>query len=189
MKEFNKNVNITPYSIGNTKEVDLTRNIYKKMMEDLNEYMKVQEGHTINVLDCFARESFVNELQLDWMTYKSTDPMASYLRDNTNYVIDYPGSPNQILAKDNEFAIIFTVGNKSFFGETHEFLMQVERLLQPGGLLIVAVSKYLFYKELNQTLVATRPGFEYLRAVEVGYQITESGTDSSKFFTFYRYKG
>lgn len=170
-------------------ESQLTKNIYKKMMEDLGCYMKIEEGHKMKCLDLYAGESYVNDFQLECLDYKSMDTLPSYERNDRNINIDFQGEPTNIPSDSNTYDIIFGPGARLFYGDQHLSLPEVERVLKPGGLLIIALSKFWYFKELNQILVATRSCFNYIRSIEIGYIITESKIDSAKYFVFYRYKG
>jgi len=188
MKEFNKNVEIISYTLEEVKEKDLGLKIYKKMVEDLSEYLKIQDGVKREVLDMFSQESYVKENTSDWMNYKSLDIVPSYKRGNENIVVDINADPNNIPVKDNEFDIVFTVGNKFGYGIYHNSIFEVERIIKPGGYLICGLSKYWFYKEFNQLLLGYR-NWLYLRAIEINYKIVETKVESAKFFAYYKFKG
>ena len=190
MKEFNKDINIVSYKIDEVNENELGLNIYKKMIEDLNSYIKIDKGYKMQTLDMFAKDSYLRDVKPDWMDYKSQDETASYSRGGTNWEVDIVSSPNNIPVKDDTFDLIFVVGSKFGFGENHNSLFEVERIEKPGGLLIASVSKYIFFKEIPQMLVASRTGlWQYIRATEINYKIIESKIETAKYFCFFRYKG
>jgi SAM-dependent methyltransferase len=188
MKEFNKDVQIVSYTIDSVNEKELNCSIYEEVVKDLDQSLKVEEGHKLRVLDMFARESYVRDVQPNWMDYVGLDYNGSYLRNDENVVVEIVGDPNNIPSKANAFDVVFTVGNKFGYGVNHNSLFEIERVIKPGGWLLVSLSKYWFYKEINQLLLGYR-SWDYTKAVEINYQIVESKIDSAKYFCYYRYKG
>jgi SAM-dependent methyltransferase len=189
MKEFNKTVNLISYTIGEVHEKDLNSAIYGKCIEDLEEYLEVEEDSKLNVLDLFAKDSYVKDNQKGWMNYTSLDNVEFYQRNGEDEIkIDIVADVNKIPIKKREFDVVFTIAAKFGFGETHAAIFEIERLLVPGGLLIASMSKYLYYRELNQLLITTRPDFEYIHSIEINYKIIESGVETAKYFCYYKIK-
>ena len=190
MKEFNKTVDLVSYTINDVKEKDLNSEIYKKCIDDIEEYLQIQKDLKVNVLDMFARESYVRENIKDWICYKSIDNIPSYRRDDENVVIDIMADVNNIPIKERESDIIFTIGSRFGFGENHQSLFEVERIMKTSGLLIVSLSKYWYYKEFSQFLLGYRPQlWKYVRAIEINYQIVETKIESAKYFAYYKFNG
>ena len=57
MLEFNKNVKIVSYTIDDVNEKDLGLKIYEKLVEDLDNSIKVDD-YKMETLDMFAKESY-----------------------------------------------------------------------------------------------------------------------------------
>ncbi|MDD5589142.1 MAG: methyltransferase domain-containing protein [Candidatus Nanoarchaeia archaeon] len=187
MQKFNETVKITSYTIESVKEKDLGLKIYRKMVEDLNGFLKVDEGYKMETMDMFASESYLKESKPDWMNYKSMDSLATFVRNDENQIVDIVADPNNIPVNPRTFDAVFTVGSRFGYGQNHMSLPEICRILKPGGLLIVALSKYWFYHEFSQLLLSY--SFKYLRAIEICYSIVESKIASAKYFTFSRFKG
>lgn len=187
MQKFNETVKITSYTIESVKEKDLGLKIYKKMVEDLNGFLKIDEGYKMETMDMFASESYLYDVKPDWMNYKSMDSLATFVRNDENRIVDIVSDPNNIPVNPRTFDMIFTVGARFGYGQNHMSLLEACRILRPGGMLIVALSKYWFYHEFNQLL--TNYHYKYFRAIEISYNIIETKISSSKFFAYYKNKG
>ncbi len=187
MLEFNKNVKIVSYTIDDVNEKDLGLKIYEKLVEDLDNSIKVDD-YKMETLDMFAKESYFNDVRPEWVNYKSIDTSASYERNGQNVSVDITCNPNNLTISPNAFDLILTIGNKFGYGNNHNSLFEVERVIKPGGLLIVALSKFWFYREFNQMLLGYR-NWDYVKALEINYKIIETKVDSAKYFCFYKNKG
>ncbi len=188
MREFNKDIQIVSYSIGEVDEKKLNLEIYRKMVEDLGEWLIIEPDYKMQTIDTNASESYLRELKPDWMDYKSVDKKETYIRDGEDIKTDFVGDANSIPVKPKSIDLLFVIGSKFGFGQTHNAIFEAERIMHLGGHIIVSLSKYLYYKELLQTLLGYR-AWEYIRAIEVNYKIIESGIESAKFFCYYRFKG
>lgn len=189
MKEFNKSIEIVSYTIGEVHEKDLNEKIYGKMIEDFGDTFKVKDNdYVAESLDMFASDSYVRENLVPYIHYTSMDEQGAYPRNNQNIAVDIQCDPNNIPIKERRFDIIFTVGNKFGYGINHNSLFEIERIIKLGGLLVVSLSKYWFYKEFSQMLLGYR-SWQYLRALEVNYKIIETKVASAKYFCYFKFKG
>lgn len=187
MKEYNKDMKLINYIIEPTSEKDVNSSIYKVMMDDFGSYLKVDDGYKMKVLDQFASESYVQENLPDWMEYKSLDIQPFYVRNNSNVMVDFSTGPNSIPAKEKSFDVIFTIGSKFGYGMNYPSLGEAERVIRPGGIIVVSLSKYWFYREFSQLILSYR--WRYFRAIEINYKIIESKIESAKYFCFYKFEG
>ena len=187
MKNFNKSIEIESYTIGEVNKQVLGSAIYKKMIEDLGEFLKIKD-YKLKALDMFTDESFAKDNEPDWLMIQTTSEKMSFQQDEKNVVPDIVADPNNIPIRANEFDLVFTVGNRFGYGNYHSSIFEVERIIKPGGILVVGLSRYWFNKEFNQLLLCYR-NWRYIRAVEINYTILDDKIESAKYFAIYRFKG
>jgi len=189
MREFNKSIEVSTYTIEETNGEDLGVETYGKVVEDLTNFIKVEDGYKLKTLDLFASNSSLYPNIPEWMDYKSCDYCPSYkISANENIAIDIDADPNNLPINPNSYDMVFVIGSKFGYGSNHQSLPEIERIIKPGGLLIASLSKFWYFKEINQLITASRNCWEYLKSVEVQYKIVETGVESSKYFTYYRYQ-
>jgi len=189
MRDFNKDIAMDRFNLGKVTTEGLGKKIYEKGMEALKGLMYTGDGaKPLKVLDLHCSHSFVRDFMGKGLEYAGLDPQLNFERDGQKIVPDIQSDINNIPLQDNTVDFMFAIGQRLAYGEYHQSIFEIERVIKSHGYLIVALTRYWFQKGFNQLLFCYH-GWQYVKAIEVNYKIVdgESAKETSKYFAVYQY--
>lgn len=190
MKDYNKIVQIERFNLGKVDAGQVGMEVYRQGMEALKGLMFVGEGgRKLRVLDLHCSQSFVRDFVDKSVEYAGLDEKVNFERDGEKIVPDIQADINNIPLKDDSTDFIFAIGQNVGYGKYHKSVFEIERIIRPGGYLVVALTKYWFQKGFNQLLFCYR-NWDYVKAVELNYKLMngDETKDTSKYLSVYQYR-
>ena len=120
---------------------------------------------------------FSSDLSIEMLKQARQNASKNPLASNAHFSV---GSVNDISFADNQFDFIFCIGVVCYIEDYNTLLSELNRVLKPGGKLIIQIDKIL-WPRLYQKAV---PVYQYLKS-----SLTSKNYDKLDFtFTYFNYK-